>query len=279
MKTKITFWLILTFLILILLLTLMNGSIYAESQGVYITIPQNVLVMGISFFVIGGLIINGILTKMLLQYVEQETELNTQAAYLDSINELFRNLKSQRHDFNNHVQTLYGMICNDMIGQAKNYITEVFQYTLNLNEIVSVDRPEVAALLRAKHGTASANNITFHNNIECKMENLPVKSYELVKLLGNIIDNAFHETMKCPDSKRIVDLYIYNQRNYVNIKLSNPGEISVEKETLFSPGVSGKDEHSGLGLYITKNIVDKYNGKIDIENIDGRVKIILKLPV
>ncbi|RYD01539.1 hypothetical protein N752_30015 [Desulforamulus aquiferis] len=89
MREKIIGVLILTFLILILLLSIMNGSIYLGENGVYPIFSPRSLVIIVSFAIIIGLIINGLLVRSLLQLTEKEADFKAQAAYSESMEELF----------------------------------------------------------------------------------------------------------------------------------------------------------------------------------------------
>lgn len=277
MREKLTLYLTMSFIILIMLLSIMNGSLYVSSQDVFSTIPNDILITGISFSLIAGLIVNGFLIRSLLQLVEKEAELNSQAAFSESMEELFRAMKSQRHDFGNHVQTLYGMLVQDMYDAAKEYISDIFKETRQLNEMIITDRPEVAALLKAKHSKAVLNNINFQINIECKLSPLTVKAHDLVKILGNVIDNAFDEAISYPEKERLVNLKIYRQGSEAYFEIINPGKIE-EGMNLFEPGISGKEGHQGVGLYTVKKIIGSYRGKIELQNAGDKVLCTIILP-
>lgn len=277
MREKLTLYLIMSFIIFIMLLSIMNGSLYVSSQNVFSAIPNNILIMGISFLLIAELIVNGFLIRSLLQLVGKEAELNSQAAFSESIDELFRAMKSQRHDFGNHVQTLYGMLVQNMNDAAKEYISDIFKETRQLNEMIIVDQPAIAALLKAKHSKAVLNNINFQINIECKLSALTVKAHDLVKILGNVIDNAFDEAISYPVKERLVSLKIYRQGLKAHFEIINPGKIP-EGMHLFEPGVSGKEGHQGVGLYTVKKIISSYRGKIELQNAGNIVLCTIILP-
>lgn len=278
MRQKLTLLYILLYSLLIFLLTILNSSVYINRQGVFNTISVDYLIVGISTMVIFVLIINGFLVRLLMQYVEKEAEINIQAAYTESLNDLFQTIKSQRHDFNNHVLVLYGMITQNLIDAAKQYITDVFKEVKEINEIMVVDRPEVAALFRAKHSKAALNNIGLKIYVNCNLSILKIKPHELVRILGNLLDNAIEATALLGTPKEVV-LLINRQDSKIYIETNNPGDIPQETiSSLFMPGVSMKDGHSGLGLYIVNKIIESYNGEICVESSNGRIRFLIKLP-
>jgi len=224
------------------------------------------------------IIINGFIIKCLMQYIENETIINTQNAYSESINDLFQTIKSQRHDFNNHVQVVYGMITENLISEAKAYIKDVYKETKEINEILVVDRPELAALLKAKYSKAVFNNIQLVINVKCKLAMLHVKPHDLVRIIGNLMDNAIEATALLNGPDKEVSLLINKQDSKILIETINPGTMPKETEAIFKAGVSMKEGHSGLGLYIVKKIVESYQGEITLHSFQGKLNFIVSLP-
>jgi diguanylate cyclase (GGDEF)-like protein/PAS domain S-box-containing protein len=88
----------------------------------------------------------------------------------------------------------------------------------------------------------------------------------------NIINNAMDELIKINDySKRKFIIDISEDDNYINVVFrDNAGGISKNiLENIFEPFVSTKSSSGiGLGLFLSKKIIDEYNGFLDIESID-----------
>ncbi|HEX2788371.1 MAG TPA: tetratricopeptide repeat protein [Ignavibacteria bacterium] len=98
--------------------------------------------------------------------------------------------------------------------------------------------------------------------------------YALRKILVNIIDNA----IKFTSSKGKVDIILYQDENFLIIKVSDTG-IGIapdQMEFIFdsfrqgSEGLVRKYEGSGLGLSITKRLVESMKGKIEVESKEGK---------
>src|SRR5690606_3597881 len=92
-------------------------------------------------------------------------------------------------------------------------------------------------------------------------------NHDLVVILGNLIDNAFDELTKTDIEKKIVDVYIAQEEQYLLIEVSDNGKgIPDEvKGKIFTRGFTTKEsEGHGIGLYLVKSIVERVNGKIDI---------------
>lgn len=97
--------------------------------------------------------------------------------------------------------------------------------------------------------------------------------YALKKILVNIIDNA----IKFTGEKGKVDIILYKDEDFLIIKISDTGIGIAEnqKEFIFdsfrqgSEGLVRKYEGSGLGLSITKRLVEAMKGKIEVESKEG----------
>lgn len=79
----------------------------------------------------------------------------------------------------------------------------------------------------------------------------------------------------------IIQFYSYMEGDYVVIEVNDNGEGIPDDtvDTIFEPFVSTKEDGSGLGLYISYDIIQKYNGLIQVESEPGvGTQFILKFP-
>ncbi|WP_127589316.1 sensor histidine kinase [Paenibacillus koleovorans] len=99
---------------------------------------------------------------------------------------------------------------------------------------------------------------------------LGLQSIDMVKIIGNLLDNAFDESIKLPQDQRVVELECHTEQNrFVAVMVRNRGTyISDEVQAkLFEPGFSTKaDGHQGLGLPIVKERIAFYQGTIHVQS-------------
>lgn len=133
-------------------------------------------------------------------------------------------------------------------------------------------------------------NQTFEININPNTEKIFVDKDKFQQIMTNLVENS----AKYSVSPYITRINVFSIANYVEIKVSNIG-IGIEKEdyekifTKFSRidnPLTRKVQGSGLGLYITKNLVEKMGGSVSVESIPLRdnsgmseITFILKMPV
>ena len=119
--------------------------------------------------------------------------------------------------------------------------------------------------------------IEFHADItedDCELSAVEV---DVLRLLENLYSNA-----KKYARGRISIRLAKTEENGIELVFSNDGELLSEMDvnSIFQPfyrSASGDQPGSGLGLYVVKRIVEKYNGKISAsinENSDFEIRIV-----
>jgi len=97
----------------------------------------------------------------------------------------------------------------------------------------------------------------------------------------NILLNAKDALIANNQSKeKVITITTSTQDDMAIITVSdNGGGVKIEPiERIFEPFVSGKTGGSGIGLYLSKSIVEKIGGMLTAENTGGGARFILVLP-
>ena len=121
------------------------------------------------------------------------------------------------------------------------------------------------------------NSIKVKLNIEeCNITGI----YDEIKsLLLNLLENAYKYSIDCGD----IEIAGHKKDDYYNITISNKScNLSAGfEEKAFEPFIRGENatelDGNGLGLYISKLIVEEHNGEITIEIVENVVKVNVKL--
>jgi signal transduction histidine kinase len=96
---------------------------------------------------------------------------------------------------------------------------------------------------------------------------------EIVQVLVNIINNAKEAFIAHKTSSRTITIKAFVQNGIDAITISNNAgridEAVIDK--IFDPYFTTKESSSGLGLYMSKMIIEKNNGKLCVENTDEGV--------
>lgn len=193
---------------------------------------------------------------------------NEKVKYLESCNEevadLYDNVRSFRHDFNNMMQIIGGYLTLNDIDGLKNYYNNLTVdcgniVNFKIARITDVDEPTVFNLLFSKSKLAHDSGVDFNLISLANLNILNVNMYEYTRILGVLLDNAIESASECEykivnitfasenDSKTI-DCVIENTYNDKNIDISKIYEKDFTTKS--------RKKNSGLGLWGVRKILD-----------------------
>lgn len=125
---------------------------------------------------------------------------------------------------------------------------------------------------KLKHGVEVIKNYGEVANILCYADEL-----------NQVWTNLVHNALQAMDYRGtlIVDAHMRSQHIVVSITDSGTGIPPEIASRIFEPFFTTKraGEGSGLGLDIVKKIVDKHEGKVELESVPGKTTFIVYLPI
>ncbi len=188
-------------------------------------------------------------------------------------------IRSQRHDFNFHMQTVAGMIETQHYEECDQYVRDMVRHVEQLNDILPLKDPVISALVNTFREMAAGKNIRLEVQALSQLEGLPCTMYEFNSILGNLLQNAIDETEGKPPEKRWIQLaFLKRSRRHI-IKVSNPCDREpAEFGSIFDVGYSTKQSHEGIGLVTVRKLAAKYGGTVYLEHDPGVVHFIVRLP-
>ena len=249
-----------------------NNLTFKESPlRLSIIIAINVSIVLISLF---------ILLKS-IRKTEEKIVAASSSAISENIYSLLNSVRSQRHDFINHVQIINSLFHTHDKEGLTAYLSHLTNDITVLNNVLKVDNPFIGALLNSKIDKAGLKGIDLQVDINAKLSNLSTKAFDLTRILDNLISNAIEDIEQHNKSEKWIKVTIKEQGPFLSITVTNPGSPSVEcAERIFEPGYTTKNgEHSGLGLHICKQLGRKLHGKLEYTIVPGlETSFSLKIP-
>lgn len=259
-KLELVFILILDFTLMILsLLFTANPKMLQTHNNEYITLILTVvlLISGVTItlsYKLTNLANKELEYQLKMQQIELENKLN------EDLSAVVQNLRSLRHDMNNHIGIIRGLSANKEYELLNEYLNEVYSVVANANDFIFVENQPLQILLNSKISKAQQRNIILDTEITVSKIRIPDK--DMCALLGNIIDNAYEATEKL-ESNRYVKLVIKEKNSECFIHCENTyAEAPVIVDGKFITSKRATLEH-GIGTENIKSIVKKYNGTID----------------
>lgn len=246
-----------------------------------ISVPVKILDWISNITVMAAILMVSFLIKQLLDLNYLESEYMFQKSYSETLDELHTAVKAQHHDLVNHYQTIYGFLQLGYADEATRYVESLIGDTPLIRGFTGLGNVPLSALFYIKIGLAREWDIDFTLDIQTSVDSLTLPPYQLNRMVGNLINNAFEAVAKLPDEQRWVNLRVNRTGPLYCFEISNYGHIDGETlRRITDRGFTTKKEgHGGLGLYIVTDLVNKYNGRLSIYSDDDTVIVTLYLPV
>lgn len=183
-----------------------------------------------------------------------------------NLEQLNSELRSQRHDYLNHLQVVYGLMQLEEYDELQKYLQPIYKGMQKTGKALKTSKPAINALLKAKMDEAESKNIDFYVEVKSDLKELHMEDWELCKVISNIVDNAM-TALEARENEKNITLEIIEDRDSYYFSISNNGpKIPKEmQETIFKQGfTSKKEEGHGMGLYIVMNVIKAYKGTMKL---------------
>jgi signal transduction histidine kinase len=264
-----------------LILTISIRSYLAETNSFQLFLLENVPLF--LWLILVLFIIMIWLFRVYLHLTINRVEVETETPYLQNIRDLVTAIRSIKHDAVNHYTAIDGFLKEGMYNHASDYVKVLLQEATNIVQAVEgVNSPAVSALLHSKMAVCVANHISFSIQINSQSQFSFIKSNDLIKVLGNLLDNAIRATLHEPDSNRYIRLLWAQNHLEESLMIENSGPtIPQDKlEKIFELGYTTKTNgEGGVGLAVVKKVIEKNNGLISVESRDGVTRFRIVFPM
>ncbi|MDP5276771.1 sensor histidine kinase [Chengkuizengella axinellae] len=202
------------------------------------------------------------------------------------------------HEFRNPLTTLLGF--TKLIGTEYPFIKyidiierELHQLNARVTQFLHVSKKELIngdmkinslyelfdELIHFIYPSIVDVNVSITNNIEPGIMVYANKE-ELRQVFLNILLNSIDALQQVKHSKEInIDCKTINEK--AEIMISNNGPV-IPKEisnVIFEPFYTTKELGTGIGLYVCKNIIEKYNGEISVDSDYDITSFYIKIPL
>lgn len=205
--------------------------------------------------------------------------------YMTQIEELYQNIRVFRHDYANIMVSMAGyMEENDMDGLKSYYDKQIYPISNLLNKekdaiakLHNLDIIELKSLISVKINYILEMKIDANIEITEKIDKINMKSVDLVRIMGILLDNAIEACQEC--EKPSFSLSIIKMNKDVTFIVKNTYvKHDIDYSKLGSLGMSSKGERRGTGLYNIKTITNAYDNVImDTEYDNGYFTQLLEI--
>ena len=192
-------------------------------------------------------------------------------------------IRSQRHDYNFHVQALAGLFRKGDMDECRTYLDNLVRDSTEMNTYLPIKDPAIAALVFSFRTMAFEYGIKLHMDIQNDLSNVVTSVYETNKVIGNLLQNAIDEVRTHKDKSFGIHLYILKRGEDCIIHVANKvmpkGDTASFLQDIYKPGHSTKDGHEGIGLSSIQNLLSRYRGVVYSRMEDDIIHFVAKIPM
>ena len=201
----------------------------------------------------------------IFKLVSTTRKLESAEAYNHTLRILHDNVRGFKHDFDNIVTTIGGYIRTEDMEGLKKYYMQLEDDCQRVNNLYILN-PDVVNnngiynLLTKKYHEADSKDIKVNISFLLDLNTLHMKIYEFARILGILLDNAIEASSECEE--KIINIVfrndVKNSRQLVIVENTYKNK-DIDTEKIFEKGVSGKENHTGLGLWEVRKLIKKNN--------------------
>lgn len=216
-------------------------------------------------------IFSKLIDKKLTSYQEELIEIHYR-----EIDNMYRQIRGWRHDYRNHIQTMKAYAAGEDWEAIRHYLDLLDEDLTQVDTVIKTGNPMADAILNSKISLAKSKNIQVvaDANIPLKLKSSEI---DLCCIIGNLFDNAIEASVKLPEEKRIIRVYMDMKGTQLYISFTNftAGKKLQKVGNLFR---TTKGEGHGFGLVRIDAIIERLDGYISRNSEDGAFTTEILLP-
>ena len=192
------------------------------------------------------------------------------------VDNMYRQIRGWRHDYRNHIQTMKAYAASEDWDAIRRYLDLLDEDLTTVDTVIKTGNPMTDAILNSKISLAKSKNIQViaDANIPIKLKSSEI---DLCCIIGNLFDNAIEASVKLPEDKRLIRVYMdmRNTQLYISFTNFTAGKKMKKEGKVFR---STKGDGHGFGLVRIDAIVERLDGYISRNSEDGAFTTEILLP-
>jgi len=196
-------------------------------------------------------------TNLKLQQIEMEHKQNQDMAIV------VEDLRALRHDMNNHMGILQGLLSAQAYDDANAYLATITKELTVANSFTFTENKVLSVLLNNKSSKARQLNIAF--DTEILNSSTPFSDRDLCAVIGNILENAIEASSN--HTKPYIYFSMRTQKTDTDKHLVIQCDNTYSVTPIFENGnlITTKENKSyhGIGTKTIRSIIENYGGTVD----------------
>ncbi len=192
------------------------------------------------------------------------------------VENMYRQMRGWRHDYRNHIQAMKAYAASGDWEAIRRYLDLLDDDLTHVDTVIKTGNPMTDAILNSKISLARAKKIQVVADAHIPIR-LKSSEIDLCCIIGNLFDNAIEASMKLPEEKRVIRVYMdmRNTQLYISFTNFTAGKKLQKEGRLFR---TTKGENHGFGLTRIDAIVKRLDGYLSCNSEDGAFTAEILLP-
>ena len=180
------------------------------------------------------------------------------------VDNMYRQIRGWRHDYRNHIQTMKAYAAAEDWDAIKRYLDLLDDDLTTVDTVIKTGNPMTDAILK----------VIADADIPLTLKSSEI---DLCCIIGNLFDNAIEASLKLPEDRRMIRVYMdmRNTQLYISFTNLTAGKKLKKEGKLFR---STKGKGHGFGLIRIDAIVERLDGYISCNSEDGAFTTEILLP-
>lgn len=209
------------------------------------------------------------------QKLEKEHSLiNMRNQYYQNLEESQFQVKRLRHDMANHLSVLKGLQGNE----AEEYLDSLINSPAIRKGKRFCENEVINILLSIKVPQMEEQKI--HANIKTSVPNqIKIEDIDICAVYANCLDNAIEACMKLDENKRKITMLSKVHNGLLMLKLINSTNEDIKTENGKIKTSKNDEENHGYGLASIREIIDRYDGVMEINHDNTEFTLLITIPL
>ncbi|MBM7635217.1 sensor histidine kinase [Streptococcus saliviloxodontae] len=196
---------------------------------------------------------------------EQVRHLQNLETHSKQIENLYQNIRSFKHDYENILISLRGSIDSGDIGLIKHVYEDVLEKSIQelnqddatIAELVTLKSSEIKSLLSSKVLEMQEKNIEVSLHFPDTIEEIYLEPLDMIMVVTALLDNAIEAALLAENPAIWISYYQRKTKQYLTIE-NQMKENSFNNKGIFDEHFSTRSRDRGYGLYTVKKILENY---------------------
>lgn len=213
-------------------------------------------------------------TKQLQENALLHQQMDIQTDSIVALERSYRDQRKATHEYKNQLQTIYDLLENEKVADAKAYVGHLQEMQTTRIFIVNSRHPIIDAVLNHKYQTAKEHEIDFQIQVN-DLSQISIGTDELVVLLSNLLDNAIEACCRMEGHRAIKCSILYDGALFLSVRnTSNP--VTFVGDTI-PTSKTPKEEH-GFGLSRIQLILKQLKAEFTFSYENGWFEFVTEIP-